>query len=208
MARARPPTTPEGARSSPRFKKRSGETKPPESSGPRMRFPNESLVEGIPQSHYELIGGIIVQFSKLEGVIQEVIWHFLDLSIEEGRIITCLNDVSGNTAILRALCRKKIKSKPILEKFNIRLNRLQELAEARNKIAHGIWCTQMPDGLPGVLSLRKKVPDLGLIFWEGISEAYLRVLIKRIDDEKEVWKGLSPEPPTLPETLPQQPPEP
>jgi hypothetical protein len=164
---------------------------PPKPEGTRSQPQSSATLEGdIPPTHYELIGVMIAQWSRMEGVIQELIWKFLNLSIEDGRIVTCQNDVSENLAILRELLKRRLGEGPMLAAFGIRLDRLTKLMEQRNLVAHGLWATAMPENVPGVLSLRRKPPDLGLIAFERFSTDYLRNLIKAIDDEKAVWKGL------------------
>jgi hypothetical protein len=169
--------------------------RPPKPEGTRnpkvsQLQPGSTLEDDIPPTHYELIGAVIAQWSRMEGVIQELIWKFLNLSIEDGRIITCQNDVSKNLAILRELLKRRLAGSPLLAAFSIRLDRLTQLMEQRNLVAHGLWARAMPENVPGVLSLRRKTPDLGLIAFDRFSTDYLRKLIKAIDDEKAVWKGL------------------
>lgn len=179
---------------------------PPPSSKAVKRRPDQSLTDSVPKAHLELIAVVIMQWSRLDGVIQELIWKFLKLDIEDGRVVTCLNDISVNISILRTLFKRKLP-RTIADRLSLRLNRLTPLMEARNLVAHGLWATVMPEGDPGVLSLRKKTPEVGQIVWEGFSEDYLRKLVKAIDDEKAVWKGLVPAPPSAsPETPPQPPP--
>jgi hypothetical protein len=195
MGRKKPPRPP--GTFNPRFKKRrEQEHGRPEAVRAR---PDQRLKEGIPKSHYELIGAVIAQWSRMEGVIQELIWKFLNLSLVDGRIVTCQNDVSQNIAILRAILKRRLHDSPLLPAFNIRLNRLTTLMSDRNLLAHGLWGTSVPEDVPGVLSLRRKAPDLGFIVFDQFSEDYLRKLVKAIDDEKTAWKGLleraSPEPP-------------
>jgi hypothetical protein len=187
-------------------------TRSPKPKGPSpsprtvKRRPDQSLTDAVPKAHLELIAGVIIQWSRLDGVIQELIWKLLKLDIEDGRVVTCLNDISVNISILRTLFRRKLP-KAVADAFLLRLNQLTPLMEARNLVAHGLWATVMPEGDPGVLSLRKRTPEVGQIVWSGFSADYLRKLIKAIDDEKTVWKNLVGSQSTSPETPPSPPPQ-
>ncbi len=89
-------------------------TRSPKPKGPSRsprtvkRRPDQSLTDAVPKGHLDLIAGVIIQWSRLDGVIQELIWKLLKLDIEDGRVVTCLNDISVNISILRTLLRRKL----------------------------------------------------------------------------------------------------
>ena len=90
--------------------------------------------------------------------MEEVIWGFLRLSVEDGRIITARLDARFRMNMLRGLGEKHM-SKEDFSALSDLLKRIGDLYAERNLIAHGIWITSMPDNIPAVMSLREKLPD-------------------------------------------------
>jgi hypothetical protein len=89
-------------------------------------------------------------------VLEEGIWSFLNISMEEGRIITAHLDAKYKTNIFQGLGQKHI-AEDKLEGFNSLVNVTRDLYVDRNFISHGKWRTLLPDNIPGAASLREKV---------------------------------------------------
>jgi hypothetical protein len=87
--------------------------------------------------------------------MHEVIWSFLNVNIEEGRIVTARLDAKFVINILRGLGPFHLDASAASELL-ILLNHITDLYEDRNMIAHGKWGTLLPDKLPAVASLKAK----------------------------------------------------
>jgi hypothetical protein len=109
----------------------------------------------IPMSQEKWIGRIVVEWSKLEGALEDMIWLFLDLPMEFGRAVTATMDVSFKLKILRQL--NELCCDPLLRSYLSELfQRIDFVREDRNFIIHGSWGRVMPDNIPIALSLRPK----------------------------------------------------
>ena len=122
------------------------------------------------------IGHVIVSFSKLEAALEDTIWFFLDLDIDIGRIITARLGADARITMLRALAPSRITDENLLKKFRKLLGHIDELKEARNFIAHGVWGTLMPDDIPVALSLKPKTASD-----EIVSETFSKERMDAID---------------------------
>jgi hypothetical protein len=49
---------------------------------PDQHFTGEVLVD-----HYDTTGRVVIAWGKLEAALEDLIWHFLDLSDDDGRTI-------------------------------------------------------------------------------------------------------------------------
>jgi hypothetical protein len=176
---AKKPPKPEGGPSFPRYKKprkAASSTKPPFIT----LEPGQHVEAHVSLVHQQLIGGVIVAWSKLESAIQDTIWHFLDLGTEHGRIVTSRNDVEDNLIMLRLLGKRHLKSAN-QEDFSKILNVIKSLQEDRNFIAHGTWGTLAPHGIPVVMSLRKSADDPEKVLTESFPTTRMRTIIDRIN---------------------------
>ncbi|MCI0565104.1 MAG: hypothetical protein MN733_42095 [Nitrososphaera sp.] len=115
-----------------------------------------TLKSGIPDEHYQLIGQMITEWSRLETILGTLIWHFLKLDMEDGRVVTATLDTRPKVRMLRQLAKRHIESKAIKHQFSELLEVVEGVQEDRNFIAHGLWGTAMPDNLPAASSLRPK----------------------------------------------------
>ncbi len=102
-----------------------------------------------------LIGRVVTQWSKLEAALAELLWRFLELSFEDGRLITERMDPSRLIALLRVLAPRKLDGDNLQELSNL-LAEADELRDDRNFIIHGTWGTIYPEGDAVSLSLRAK----------------------------------------------------
>jgi hypothetical protein len=173
------PPKPEDRPSSPRYKKprkAAFSTKPPFIT----LEPGQHVEAHVSLLHQRLIGSVIVAWSKLESAIQDTIWHFLDLGIEHGRIVTCRNDVENNLIMLRLLGKRHLQSAN-QEDFSKILNVIKSLQEDRNFIAHGTWGTLTPLGIPVAMSLRKSADDPEKVLTESFPTTRMQTIIDRIN---------------------------
>jgi len=111
----------------------------------------------VPERYQLLIGKVIIEWSRAEQAIEELIWAYLKLSIEEGRIITSPLDEKYKISMLRGLGIRR-SSIGLLKEFHKVIKLLRNLYEHRSTIAHGNWVT-LPNGKYAALSLKLKVPE-------------------------------------------------
>jgi hypothetical protein len=117
--------------------------------------PGMAVNHTISMSQERLIGRIVVEWSKLEGAMDDLIWHFFDLPMEFGRVITTKMDATTKIATLRTL-NTLVFQTPLQESLKEILDMIDILREDRNLIVHGTWGRSVPEGTPFVLSLRIK----------------------------------------------------
>jgi hypothetical protein len=152
--------------------------KPP--IAPARRDEELNLTIGL--NHERLIDRVIVAWSKLEGVMEDLIWHFLGLQIEQGRIVTGRLDATAKIKMIRALAEPEL-SETHWHRLSPILDRIDILREERNTIAHGTW-GRNSQGIPIAISLKFNplAPD------EVVSEAFpdvrLRAIAYNIDASK------------------------
>ena len=94
----------------------------------------------------KLIGRVVVEWSRLEGLMEDFIWHFFGLPIETGRIVTGRLDATAKIRMLRALGELKLPEQRLHVKSDM-------LREERNLMVHGTW-GRIPGGVPIAISLR------------------------------------------------------
>jgi hypothetical protein len=100
----------------------------------------------------KLIGRVAVEWPRLEGVMEDFIWHFLGLPIETGRIVTGRLDATAKIRMLRALGELKLPEQRWHVLSSI-LDKIDMLREERNIMVHGTW-GRNPGGVPIAISLR------------------------------------------------------
>jgi hypothetical protein len=121
----------------------------------RHRLKKGQRLEGrISEQQCELIGEFIANWSHLELTLERLIWHFLKLQPDDGRIITSTLDARPKVRMIRELAKRHIRHRAIREQLLEVITVIEELQGDRNFIAHGVWSTMMPDDIPMVLSLR------------------------------------------------------
>jgi hypothetical protein len=121
-------------------------------------IPSVPVQDTIPLSHERLIGRFVVAWAKLEGSLDDLIWHFLDVPLEYGRIITSRMEAATKLQTIKFLASTsfgrfspdllmKDYCDEIMEQINI-------LREDRNMVIHGTWGRIAPRFVPMTLSLR------------------------------------------------------
>lgn len=124
----------------------------------RRALPGEGAPT-IPMSQEKWIGRVIVEWSKLEATMEDLIWHFLDLPIEFGRILTAKSSAEYKMTTLRALndlVFGRTFDLHLQDYLKEVLDSIDLLKDDRNFIIHGTWGRLKPGGVPIVLSLRAK----------------------------------------------------
>jgi hypothetical protein len=86
------------------------------------------------------IGAAIVACSTLEHTLEIVIWAYLKLNSEDGKMLTSRMEMNRRQAVLKDLMSRYSKNgiAPIDPQF---WEMLQVVIEQRNKVAHGVWIT-------------------------------------------------------------------
>jgi hypothetical protein len=127
-----------------------------------------------------LIGRVIVIWGRLEGAIQTVIWDFLRIDMEEGRIVTARNDVDANINMLQSLGKRHL---PVArqQQFKDLIKKVRDCQEDRNFIAHGQWGTGDPGDEPAAASIRKKT-DPEHVLTESFPASRMHQIVRNIQD--------------------------
>jgi hypothetical protein len=137
----------------------------------------------ISDAHKILIGSVVERWSKLEAVMDDLIWSMLKLQFETGKVITNRLDASGKIKLIRQIASftltedQQHRLSPIIDRIDFR-------REDRNFIAHGSWGTLMPEHVPICSSLRPTArnPD------EVVAETFTDGRMREIADEIESLK--------------------
>ncbi|HXQ51879.1 MAG TPA: hypothetical protein VN802_12345 [Stellaceae bacterium] len=141
--------------------------------------PGEDVEPRISDFQLEMIGAVTAHWARLEGALEDTIWHFLKLDGEDGRLVTARLDARPKVEILGALGKRYIPAGHILEKFKKLLAHISDLAADRNFIVHGIWGTLTPDNVPIASSLRPKA-DPWMARAEAFTDERMRWTIREI----------------------------
>ncbi len=73
------------------------------------RRPDQYGISDVSEEQQRLIGLLVLNWSKLEGGIEDTIWHFLILDIDAGRIITARLNADVKVEMLRALSKAYLR---------------------------------------------------------------------------------------------------
>jgi hypothetical protein len=80
----------------------------------RQRLKKGQRLEArISEQQCELIGEFIANWSHLELVLEKLIWHFLKLVPEDGRIITSTLDARPKVRMIRQLAKRHIRHRAL-----------------------------------------------------------------------------------------------
>jgi hypothetical protein len=126
----------------------------------------------------KLIGRVVVQWSKIEAGLDNLIWGMLRLTIEDGRVLTSRIDAQMKIAMVRKLAPRHMTEEP-LEKLLKALVLADDIRDDRNFIIHGTWGTLWPEGKPISLSIRGKA-EPGEIRSELFPHHRMRAIIRDI----------------------------
>jgi hypothetical protein len=98
------------------------------------------------------IGSVAVESSRLETLIELLIWSICGFDKEQGRIFTDRTQLDGKLAILRELIKDQLKSVKTKAEFKTISDAISNTIPKRNTIIHGEWL-----GVPKAL---KKIPEV------------------------------------------------
>jgi len=126
---------------------------PPKPPFKEMR-PDHKPVFGVRMQQERLIGRVAIEWSRLENVLNDVIWRFLNLSFEDGRALTGRDDAAIN--LLRVIAPRHLTNDDKLEALLLALDAIDSIRDDRNFVIHGAWGHVEPDGTPLAVSLRAK----------------------------------------------------
>ena len=110
--------------------------------------PDQHFEPTISDQQTHMIGRVVVEFSKLEGVLEDLIWFLLDIDEAAGRIVTKRLDAESKLQMLGALADLRIGSPKVLIPLKKTLGNIRELKDNRNFIAHGTWGQWCPRAFP------------------------------------------------------------
>jgi len=102
---------------------------------------DDDLILTIGLNTEKIIGRVVVEWSRLEGVMEDFIWHFT------GRL-----DATAKIRMLRALGELKLREQR-WHVLSSTLDKIDMLREERNMMVHGTW-GRIPGGVPIAISLR------------------------------------------------------
>ncbi|AGK58262.1 hypothetical protein HYPDE_32948 [Hyphomicrobium denitrificans 1NES1] len=144
---------------------------------------------------YRLIGQFLVEWSKLEAALDDLIWRILGLSDDDGRVITTKFDARTRIEVLIVLGQRYFEGWRL--RFLVAaLDATDNLREHRNFIAHGVW-GRMSGGVAVAMSLKPK-SELGEIIGQSYPHDQMRELTmdvlkaKRIITRTTLSLGASP----------------
>jgi hypothetical protein len=137
---------------------------------------------------YRLIGRVAVEWARLENVMDDFIWHMLEIDIEQGRIITTRLDATAKIRTIRELAPVTL-SEAEWHKLSPLLDRADILRDERNLIIHGTWGRD-DSGIPISLSLKVKPLNPDEVVSEQFSEKRMRSIAHDIDAVKFQLRGL------------------
>ncbi len=149
----------------------------------RPQHPDAIAYQTVPMSHEKLVGRFVIEWAKLEATMDDVIWNFLNLPIEYGRIVTSHMDTTGKTKMLRQLSETSFgHSYPdyALHSYICELlDHVDIIRIDRNLIVHGTWGRHYPTKVPMSLSLKIKDKPSTVVS-ETFDDIRMRQLVDRV----------------------------
>ena len=122
----------------------------------------------------KLIGRFVVAWSRAEAVLGDLAWTILDVSEEDGRVVTSRVDASTRIDIVKAFAERYLQGDDLEVVAKI-LHQAELCRDARNLIVHGSWGTLGGTSTPIVMTLKKSQPDA--VYTETFPNERLRSLI-------------------------------
>jgi hypothetical protein len=118
--------------------------------------PGHKPVFGVGMQHERLVGRVAIEWSRLENILNDVIWRFLDLNFEDGRALTGRDDATSKINLLRVIAPRHLANEDKLEALLLALDAIDACRDDRNFVIHGAWGRIEPEGTPLAMSLRAK----------------------------------------------------
>jgi hypothetical protein len=150
--------------------------------------PGQYVSPGITARQEMLIGRVVVEWAKLEAMMQDAIWNILNVRLEDGRVLTSRMDARTKLQWLRTFSMRYVSGDELTSLSKI-LDLIELRQDDRNFIVHGTWSTLYPNNVPVVSSLRQKSPP-GEILTESFPEWMMSdiiVDIKKCRDALVSW---------------------
>jgi hypothetical protein len=153
---------------------------------PRVSMPpGQTVIPEIDAVQEALIGRAVVEWSRLEASLDDLIWTLTGLSFEDGRVLTSRADAKTKISMLHVFAPRYLDD-PALTAIEEALVLANSLRDDRNFIMHGSWGTIMPMNEPTALSLRA-VSDPGEVTSESFSRDRMVGIIKDMMKARQVF---------------------
>lgn len=152
------------------------------------RRPDQWANSDVSIEQQQLIGLLVLNWSKLETDIDGAIWAFLDLDIDKGRLITTKLNTDVKIELLRALV-KTYCAGDLLDDILRVIDFIGGYKEDRNFIVHGSWGMLTPENVPLCASIRPQAPP-GEVICETFPKARMLNIINGILEAKENLRTL------------------
>lgn len=99
----------------------------------RQRLRKDQRLEPrISDQQCELIGEFLANWSHLELVLEKLIWHFLKLVPDDGRIITSTLDARPKVRMVRELAKRHVKNRAIRKQLGEVIEVIEDMQGDRN----------------------------------------------------------------------------
>jgi hypothetical protein len=153
------------------------------------RRPDQWANSDVSLEQQQLIGLLVLNWSKLETDIDGAIWAFLDLEIDKGRVITTKLNTDVKVDLLRALINTYC-AEEVLDAFLGVMDFIGGYKEDRNFVVHGSWGTLTPENTPVCGSIRAKSPKPDEVVFETFPRERMLAIINGILEAKENLRTL------------------
>jgi hypothetical protein len=153
------------------------------------RRPDQWANSDVSIEQQQLIGLLVLNWSKLETDIDAAIWAFLDLDIEKGRVITAKLNTDVKVDLLRALINTYCAGE-VLDEFLRVMDFIGGYKEDRNFVVHGSWGTLTPENIPICGSIRPKAPNPSEVVAETFPKERMLNIINGILEAKQNLRTL------------------
>jgi hypothetical protein len=152
------------------------------------RRPDQWANSDVSIEQQQLIGLLVLNWSKLETDIDGAIWAFLDIDIDKGRLITTKLNTDVKIELLRALVNTYCAGDLLNDILHV-IDFIGGYKEDRNFVVHGSWGTLMPENVPVCASIRPKASP-GEVISETFPKARMLDIINGILEAKENLRTL------------------
>jgi hypothetical protein len=147
-------------------------------------LPGQEVEPTVSLRYERLIGRIVVNWSKLEACMEDLIWSLLKLEIEKGRVITARRDAVNKIRMLRELGVQELPE-PMFHRLSPALDHIDVLREDRNFVVHGTWGRTKPSFMHVCLSLRPQALERDQIMTETFPEMRMYEILNGIELRKQ-----------------------
>lgn len=108
--------------------------------------------------HQKLMARVIITWAKCEAALHALIWALVNLSEDDGRILTKSMGAKLLIPVAKALAQRHLSGNNKDDLLDA-LSLADQVREDRDFIAHGVWTTLMPDTVPLASSIRPTTPE-------------------------------------------------